>query len=578
MIINKYIIPAVMLVGGAMLMTSCNDFLEEKPKSFIGPESVGDSNEACDAWVTGVYSNWLYDMFCWGEFPRVLEMDCDYLTGPDWLFGYLGAGNFQAESAMDKMWNGPYNLIADVNEAELYIKAMTQADEDYKNNALGEIYFQKAFAYFLLVRAYGPVPLSEEPLDNLTQFHGPRVPVADVYDRIIELLTDASELMYHRDHPNYKVGHVSAGSAAGLLAKVYATMASAAMPADTKVTVRTGAPYEIVNGVQIYRTPSAVDLKKKPVAGYEQMNSQELYAKAAEWAKKVIDGEYGQYELCSYDDLWKRANRNASEFMFAIQSLNGDDKYRTQIHTAYSGYTSGNSEFLESGGWMGCTSNWYSLFDEQDYRIVKGVRHTWRYYYQESYNGCFYYPQSWGPKITGFDAAGNWVQDPEPEYAATGYAYQYNQGSECLAFTTKYDDVENKATDYADSQWPFLRYADVLLIYAEAENELGNGDEAMKYLNMVRTRSNARNMTAVAGQSDMRSLIIEERAKELACEGDRRWDLIRWGIYVDAMNAIGGNDEANILKSRENKHLLYPIPQAEIDANDEITSNNPGWN
>lgn len=62
-----------MLLGcGTMVTTSCNDYLTEKPESMIGPDNVGDSKEAVDTWVTGVYSNWLYDMFCWGEFPKVL--------------------------------------------------------------------------------------------------------------------------------------------------------------------------------------------------------------------------------------------------------------------------------------------------------------------------------------------------------------------------------------------------------------------------------------------------------------------------------------------------------------------------
>ena len=87
--INKYILSAMLLGCGTMVTTSCNDFLTEKPESMIGPDNIGDSKEAVDTWVTGVYSNWLYDMFCWGEFPKVLELDADYISGPDWLFGTL---------------------------------------------------------------------------------------------------------------------------------------------------------------------------------------------------------------------------------------------------------------------------------------------------------------------------------------------------------------------------------------------------------------------------------------------------------------------------------------------------------
>ena len=147
--------------------------------------------------------------------------------------------------------------------------------------------------------------------------------------------------------------------------------------------------------------------------------------------------------------------------------------------------------------------------------------------------------------------------------------------------------MKNKATDYADSQWPFLRYADVLLIYAEAENELGNEAEAVNYLNKVRQRSNATLMSSSPGKNALRSAIIEERAKEFACEADRRWDLIRWGIYLDAMNAIVTNkgtpeenhqDDSGNNKQRTERNLLYPIPTKEMVANPNITENNPGWN
>lgn len=575
----KIIISASLLCCSVFTLTSCNDYLKENPEAMISPSDISDSKDGVNQWVTGVYSNWLYTMFCYNEFPRVLELDADYISGPSWLFGYLGAGNFQSESSLDKMWTGPYNLINDANVAIRYITSYKNVDEDYKNNAIGELYFQEAFCYYILVRAYGPVPYMAEDVNVSGVYSHSRRPVSEIYNHIIDLLTKAVNMMYNRDNSNYKAGHVSAGSAAGLLAKVYATMASAAMPSGTKITVRTGTPYETINGKKLYRTPSAETFSKDTVAGYTKMDPKELYTKAAYWAKKVIDGDYGVYELSSYDNLWKASNRTASEMMWGIESTSGDNTYRTGIHTYYSGYKENEgSNFIESGLWIGCTNNWYSLFDNQDYRITKGVNHIWRYYYQESYNGAFYYPQSWSTKVTGYDQEGNYVQAPDKTYSDMGYSFQYNQTSECLAFTTKYADVTDDAIAYPDSYWPFLRYADILLVYAEAENELGYGDEAMKYLNIIRKRSNATLMISYNSQQSLRSSILEERAKELACEGDRRWDLIRWGIYLDAMNAIGGYDDAGVNKNRTKRNLLYPIPTDEINANDSINENNYGWN
>ncbi len=112
---------------------------------------------------------------------------------------------------------------------------MTDLSEAFRNNAIGEVKFQKAFCYFLLVRAYGPVPIQDEQEGG--EQSKPRVAVDSVYNYITKNLEEAASMMYKNTDNNYKAGHVNAGSAAGLLAKVYATEASAAMPAGTKVTV-----------------------------------------------------------------------------------------------------------------------------------------------------------------------------------------------------------------------------------------------------------------------------------------------------------------------------------------------------
>lgn len=571
---------SIAVACGAMTLTSCNDFLKEDPKHLVSPDQLGDTEEACDQWVAGVYSKWLNDMFRWSNFPRVLELDADYISGPDWLFSSLGAGSFQADpGTMNTMWNGPYAIISRANLAEKYISRLN-IDEDYKNNALGEVYFNKAFAYFLLVRAFGPVPIRNKTIQDGDEPDSPRRPVAEVYEEIINLLTKAAGLMYTHEDPNFRRGHVCAGTAAGMLAKVYATMASAAMPEGTQLYVRTGPPYEIVNGDSYYTGLTTMTFSKSKVDGYENMNAKELYTKAAEWAWKVINGEYGSYDLLPYDELWTKSHSNDPEFMFSIQAIAGNEVYRNQIHSYYSGYTvSSSSEVIGGGQWIGCTDHWYKLFDPQDLRIVKGVKHRFIYTYNEKDNQGMYYPKNaeWTLKATGYDENGNKVADPVAPFD-DGRQYYYNQSSECLAFTTKYDDVTDSSSDYADAQWPFLRFADVLLIYAEAEAELDHSDIAIKYLNKVRRRSNAVESNDPGDLVKLRSMILEERAKEFACEGDRRWDLLRWGIYLQAMNAIGGRDDANNNKNRTSRNLLYPIPQDEINSNDSITSNNPGWN
>jgi hypothetical protein len=129
------------------------------------------------------------------------------------------------------------------------------------------------------------------------------------------------------------------------------------------------------------------------------------------------------------------------------------------------------------------------------------------------------------------------------------------------------------ASSYNNSpeDFPVLRYADVLLMKAEALNELGQTTQAEEPLNEVRTRAGLGDVSGLS-QSDMRTKILHERRMELAFEGQRWFDLIRInnGQYgIDFLHSIG---KLNM----NTKFLLMPIPQVDIDANPNLAQN-PGY-
>ena len=561
-----------------LLCTSCSSYINEETDGLATEDKIGDSTDAMNYWVTGTYSKWVYDMFCWGYFPKVLEFDADYISGPDWLFGKFGVGNFQGEpDVTDALWKGCYGLIERANNSIRHIEKMKTLTVAEKNNALGELKFHKAMGYFLLVRAYGDVPIIPTEENTSFNYNNKRQPVEKVWNEIFALLEDAALSMYNYDSSAHIQGHVSAGSAAGLLVKAYATAASYAMPNGTPITVRNGHPYEIVDGVATAYAPLKTYQFTKggsgdSAKGYENMNADELYAKAVAWGHRLLEeNEFGKYSLVeSFDKLWAKENRYVPEFMFSVYVPSNDPKYKTSIHTQYEGYyMSPGSDFIQSGGWVGCTRHWYALFDSDDDRIVKGVKHRWRSYDQEQWNTGNYYPENY--------------TSLHPEMYDDGVSYEHKFDQYHLAYTTKYMDVADNAIENADSPWPLLRLADVFLMYAEALNETGQTDKANTWLKRVRERSNASH-SDISDRNAMRSAIIEERAKELACEADRRWDLIRWGIYLQAMNdgfdsqQGYGSDDGKVLKNRLPKHLLFPIPNQELNINKAITENNPGWN
>lgn len=127
----------------------------------------------------------------------------------------------------------------------------------------------------------------------------------------------------------------------------------------------------------------------------------------------------------------------------------------------------------------------------------------------------------------------------------------------------------NPGSDHNDTNIRYLRFAEVLLMKAEAYNELGNTTEAKNALNQVRNRAGLANTTA-NNQDDLRTAIWKERRVELAMEHDRWFDLVRTGQAYTAMQANGKNFIVG-------KHELFPIPQNFINQSNGVCTQNPGY-
>ncbi|ASK29860.1 RagB/SusD family nutrient uptake outer membrane protein [Chryseobacterium sp. T16E-39] len=143
-------------------------------------------------------------------------------------------------------------------------------------------------------------------------------------------------------------------------------------------------------------------------------------------------------------------------------------------------------------------------------------------------------------------------------------------------------NVENKFYNYkayssnyrdqasTDTNIRYLRYAEILLIKAEAMNELGQTSAAIPFLNQVRTRASVANTTA-SSQADVRNAIWKERRLELAFEHDRWFDLVRTGQAQAAMAADGGK------VFQIGKHEVFPLPQEFISESGGLSAQNPGY-
>lgn len=140
-------------------------------------------------------------------------------------------------------------------------------------------------------------------------------------------------------------------------------------------------------------------------------------------------------------------------------------------------------------------------------------------------------------------------------------------------YTLKYEVSPTGAND-GGSDHLIIRYADVILKYAEALNEEGRTPEAIIELNKIRTRALLDTTTAIT-QVGVREAIRQERRFELMGEGHRWFDLKRYGNAVSVMNSFFAATGANV--SIDETNLLLPIPQSQLDTDPGIITQNPGY-
>lgn len=241
-----------------------------------------------------------------------------------------------------------------------------------------------------------------------------------------------------------------------------------------------------------------------------------------------------------YSDNFNINNENSVESLFEVQyaSDGGYDFWSNENQASWTSTFMGprGSNFVGGGwGWNQPTQEFISSYEAGDLRKAKTV----------FYEGC--------PQYDGKEYQAN--------YSLTGYNVR-----KFLVPLSAFPSYDNSPLNF-----PVLRYSEVLLMKAEALNELGQTAAAAAPLNLVRARAG---LSAVSGlsQANFREKVLHERRMELAFEGQRWFDLIRVnnGQYgLDFFHSIGKTNATT-------KHLLLPIPQIERDRNPNLTQN-PGY-
>lgn len=276
-----------------------------------------------------------------------------------------------------------------------------------------------------------------------------------------------------------------------------------------------------------------------------------------------VDGDYAL--LPDYGMNWRKEYENSSELVFELPNKIQDKSIATGTNVPHF-FTSRDVTGYQGYGFHVPTTDLFNAFDKDDPRQTYVFTRT-------------------GDRYIG-DA-----QPQDNHQSATGF-HDYKM-------TVPTADKQGYDVWMISYNIRMIRYADVLLLYAEALNENGKPQEALHYLNMIRQR--ARNTSPMDPRKDMqayvppttsaslpditttnkdelRRAIWHERRVELAMEGWRRDDLMRQHRFGEVMRAYAA--KYNVQKGRafdDNRDYLLPIPQGEIDKSNNVLTQNPGY-
>ena len=264
------------------------------------------------------------------------------------------------------------------------------------------------------------------------------------------------------------------------------------------------------------------------------------WAKSLEYAEKVINS--GEYNLSSsYDFEFTKAGNNSRESIFEIQkTYDYPTKYSNNFYECQGVRGSGTWDL----GWEFNvpSTGLVAAYESGDLRKKTTIMESGKI---DIYGSTGYILPE-GPN------------DPNPVLAQqywNGKAYTYP--AERIQYAQNKNHWENIK---------IIRYADVILIAAEAANELGNTAKAEQYINQIRNRAGLANTTA-SGQANLRNAIKHERRIEFAMEFERFYDLVRWGDAVTVLASKGYQD----------RNKYFPIPQEAIDKAQGILIQNPNY-
>lgn len=548
----------MVLVCALSATFSCKKFLDEKPRSFVSSQDLYTSAKNAELALTGVYDvlnaaslQGQGNQPLWGRGMQYMTMLGDEITPfltviSDPYMKDVASVAYNSETQLvTDVW---FSLFVGINRANGIIENVPKIEMDAtrKEQIVAEARFLRSYYAFYLAMLYGAIPF---PQTYHVDANAPRLPLNEVYALIEQDFTHAYQTLPNR---NGKAGRVNKWTAAGFLLKMHTYLASCKennVGASLNFALNS---FAWVNATEQYQKALTIGTDIYNNSGY-----------------KLVTPYYAPFYADTKDEQKKEA------LMLVQTGAGGNQEY-----FLFSYWTGPQGDVTKDGGnygWVRPVGELAQKFKNTDPRFIQNFTGTTGgATTTQIINGATYYVPF------TVNTLGNNVCFSKWRQSAPGNRSQ-------IGFPTWASNID----------WPVLRYADVLLLYAEAAYKNNDEPKARNLLEELRTRACTENnvvntalltdLTATYHKANFMDELLDERSRELCGEGWRRFDLIRFGKLASTLadvssTAVSGNpyfyynpNMATVKSNFQAYKMWFPVPKREIAVNPNLLPNNPGY-
>ena len=579
--IAVYLATALPLGGvGGGLLTSCNDFIDVTPKGVINEELAMSQPEEMvtaayaklgDDWYTYPFNLWPYGDVSSDDAMKGGSGTTDTNYHPVEVWSSLTAST---PDHMDELWYHFYCSISRCNRALVSLANDAAMDAQTKAIREGEVRFLRAHFYFKLVQMWNQVPWIDEEVYSVhseEQTRNDEFTHEELMQKIVADFKAAYDVLPAQQADGGRANKIAA---AAYLAKCYLTMAW-------------GNGYEDNTGISHI--------------------NKEYMQKVLEYTAVVQNSQYGYLE--DFGDIFLPEYKNSKESIFAVQHSNYEDD-NTRFGRA-------NWSNMLNGCWGIWSCGWD--FHKPTQNLVNAFKTKDGLPMFDDYNKVTDYPingiptdQKWDPRLFHTVGMPTFPYKYESEFTMTT---DNSRTPNTYGYYTSLKEVPQRsngeAYDYPWQAFPMndyvLRYTDVMLMRAEALIETGQLSEAKDIINAIRERAKnsiIKHINYAADQCDIalypdsyfkdqdtaRKCLRWERRLELAMENGRYFDLRRWGIASEVLNAFfetekdveyNGQTYAQYYKDAHytpGKNEYFPLPYIQLYYVPGLYTQNKGYN